>query len=132
MQALNDGEIEMRWFVLVLTGLFFVQAATAQQSYVPDRRIVVSRDVDFYGADLQSMFDTTYDACVQSCLADDNCAAFTFNSRSNACFPKSAVNDTQPYEGAISARVYRAAPGAQREVQALDLAMLRYQADMAM
>ncbi len=116
----------MRWFVLILTGLFFVQAATAQQSYMPDRRIVVSRDVDFYGADLQSMFDTTYDACVQSCLADDNCAAFTFNSRSNACFPKSAVNDTQPYEGAISARVYRAAPGAQKlaTARAGDLAFL--------
>ncbi|MEP2532967.1 alpha-2-macroglobulin family protein [Shimia sp.] len=101
----------MRWLILALTGLLFVQTATAQQSYVPDRRIVASRDVDFFGSDLQNLFDTTYEACVQACLSDNRCAAFTFNSRSNACFPKSAVKEKQPYEGALSAEIYTAEPG---------------------
>ncbi|WP_435140365.1 alpha-2-macroglobulin family protein [Pseudopelagicola sp. nBUS_19] len=96
----------MRWFICALTSLFFVQSTDAQQSYVPDRRIVISRDVDFYGADLQNLFDTTYEACVQACLTDNACAAFTFNSRSNACFPKRAVIETAPYEGATSGEVY--------------------------
>ncbi|SMP08090.1 alpha-2-macroglobulin family protein [Shimia sagamensis] len=80
-------------------------SAFAEDTFVPDRRIVVSRDVDFYGSDLQNLFDTTYEACVQTCLANSDCVAFTFNKKSNACFPKSAVSDRQPYEGALSAEV---------------------------
>ncbi|MGR3636908.1 MAG: alpha-2-macroglobulin family protein [Shimia sp.] len=94
--------------------MLLVQAAAAQQSYVPDRRIVVSRDLDFYGSDLQNLFDTTYEACVTACLSDSNCAAFTFNSRSNACFPKSAISDKEPYEGALSAEVLTTTANAQK------------------
>ncbi|MFY0615891.1 alpha-2-macroglobulin family protein [Shimia sp.] len=86
---------------LVVTGSF----ASAQDSYIPDRRIVVSRDVDFYGSDLQNIFDTTYEACVSNCLSRSNCVAFTFNQKSKACFPKSAISDKQPYDGALSAEV---------------------------
>lgn len=86
----------------------FVSTAFAQQSYIPDRRIVVSRDLDFYGSDLQNIFDTTYDACINACLANPDCSAFTFNTRSNACFPKSEISEKQPYEGALSAEVFEA------------------------
>ncbi len=87
-------------FLAVASGV-----ACAEERLVPDRRIVVSRDVDFYGSDLQNLFDTTYEACVQTCLANQECVAFTFNKKSNACFPKSAVTDRQDYEGALSAEV---------------------------
>ncbi|KUJ76600.1 PAN domain-containing protein [Ruegeria marisrubri] len=43
-------------------------------------------------------------SCVRACSANRDCAAFTFNSRSNACFPKSGASQEEPYEGAISAR----------------------------
>ncbi|WP_323781111.1 alpha-2-macroglobulin family protein [Thalassovita sp.] len=73
---------------------------------VPERRFVLTRDVDFYGSDLQALFDTNYDACERLCLSDPNCKAFTFNQRSNACFPKSDISDRQPYEGAWSGEIF--------------------------
>ncbi len=96
----------MRWLYFIFAFGFFVQNATAQESYVPERRIVVSQNVDFYGSDLQNLFDTTYDSCENACLSNSECAAFTFNTRSNACFPKSEITEQQPYDGATSAEVY--------------------------
>ena len=75
------------------------------QDIVPDRRLVASRDVDFFGSDLQALFDTNREACERVCLNNPDCKAFTFNTRSNACFPKSAVSERKEYEGAISAIV---------------------------
>lgn len=102
-------------------------SALAQQSVIPDRRVVVTRDVDFYGADLQSLFDTTLEACQRVCLNDSACQAFTFNSRSNACFPKGSISDRQPYSGAISAQVYATDRSvlAQSDARAADLGFLR-------
>lgn len=100
----------------VLTGLFAALVAggpgSAQQAGpVPDKRVAISRNLDFYGADLANIFDTTLDACEAACLANAQCAAFTYNQRSGACFPKSGVSAIEPYDGAISARVYPADPG---------------------
>jgi len=94
---------------------------------VPDRRLIVTRDVDFYGSDLQALFDTTLEACQAVCLNDARCGAFTFNTRSNACFPKSDVSDRQPYEGAISGQVALASETslAQASARAADLRFLR-------
>lgn len=113
----------MRWFIAALAGLFFVQTAMADDNYVPDRRVVVSRDVDFYGSDLTNVFDTTYDACLQTCLQDNQCQAFTFNKRSNSCFPKSAISETKPYEGALSGEIFAADPRVLKQAadRALDL-----------
>ena len=74
------------------------------QGAVPEHRYLFTRDVDFYGADLTNLFDTTQEACARACSAQDACVAFTFNQRSNACFPKSGITDRQPYAGALSAR----------------------------
>ncbi|MDJ0821923.1 MAG: alpha-2-macroglobulin family protein [Paracoccaceae bacterium] len=93
----------LRFALALMMGVMAVTAA-AQES-VPDRRLIVTRDMDFYGSDLQALFDTDRDACVRLCLADPQCKAFTFNSRNNACFPKSAVAEEKPYDGAVSARV---------------------------
>lgn len=87
---------------------FFVSLIVATQSWaqtaVPDHRYIYSQDVDFYGADLTNLFDTSQTACERACTAQSECVAFTFNNRSNACFPKSAITDQQPYAGAMSAR----------------------------
>ncbi|MFS4581428.1 alpha-2-macroglobulin family protein [Phaeobacter sp. C3_T13_0] len=42
-------------------------------------------------------------SCARACKAQADCAGFAFNSRSNACFPKSAMDQSSPYEGAFSA-----------------------------
>ncbi|NNE51805.1 MAG: alpha-2-macroglobulin family protein, partial [Sulfitobacter sp.] len=92
-------------FLSLLTG-----SGTAQNA-LPDHRYLYSRDVDFYGADLTNLFDTTQEACRRACSAQDDCVAFTFNSRSNACFPKSRIVEQQSYLGAISARKVPTAAG---------------------
>lgn len=94
--------IAARLSVLVLT-LLPLAAMAQDRAFVPGERFVVTRDVDFYGADLQALFDTSYEACERACRADARCTAFTFNTRSNACFPKSAIDSRQPYAGAWSA-----------------------------
>ncbi len=80
------------------------------QDPVPDRRLGLVRDVDFPGGDIRSIFDTTLNACETACLTDPRCVAFTFNTRSNACFPKSELGEEAPYEGAFSGRVLTADP----------------------
>ncbi|MCR8548284.1 alpha-2-macroglobulin family protein [Salipiger sp. P9] len=116
----------MRRFLLALAaGLCAATVSTAQEA-MPERRLVVSRDMDFYGGDLQALFDTTLDACQALCLNDPACGAFTFNSRSNACFPKTGVSERSAYEGAISAQVVAADPAVRAEAEARrpDLAFL--------
>ncbi|WP_299651328.1 alpha-2-macroglobulin family protein [uncultured Tateyamaria sp.] len=92
----------MRYVIAILGAAFWSTLAWGQDA-VPDHRYVVTRDMDFFGADRTALFDTTFDACVRACSADDACEAFTFNDRSNACFPKSQITDRQPYVGARSA-----------------------------
>jgi uncharacterized protein YfaS (alpha-2-macroglobulin family) len=96
-------------FVLGLV-LFYAGAGHAQgfgttDNPVPEKRILISRDIDFFGADLRAVFDTTYQACEAACLSDESCRAFTFNTRSNSCFPKSEVTQRTQYQGAVSAEV---------------------------
>lgn len=92
----------MRHLILTIIAFFWAGLVAAQDA-IPQYRYILSQDVDFYGADRSALFDTNYDACQRACSADDQCVAFTFNRRSSACFPKSAVNDQQPYVGATSA-----------------------------
>ena len=111
--------------VVVWTLAIFCAAlgATAQQT-VPEFRFVTTRDVDFYGEDLDALFDTDLPGCVRACAATAACGAFTFNSRSNACFPKRGVTEMRPYQGAFSARKIATDPrqraAAQGRLETLD------------
>ncbi|GGH28257.1 hypothetical protein SAMN05444007_104216 [Cribrihabitans marinus] len=84
--------------------LFSLSGAAGAQEAVPTFRYLASADMDFYGADLDPLFDTDLASCVRACSANDQCTAFTFNRRSNACFPKRGVSEETAYEGALSAR----------------------------
>src|SRR6056297_506260 len=111
----------LRFFVSALIVAVSVGLASAQTA-IPEKRQVVTRDFDFYGADLDPLFDTTLQACRTACFANDACRAYTFNSRSNACFPKRGVTETQPYEGAISAEILDTGarhPGGQWDLPAM-------------
>lgn len=115
----------LRFFVSVFIMAVSVGLASAQTA-IPEKRQVVTRDVDFYGADLDPLFDTTLQACRTACFANDACRAYTFNSRSNACFPKRGMTETQPYEGAISAEILDTDPRvlAQMDARSADLSFL--------
>ena len=92
--------------VLLATFLVSVVDASAEARFIPERRSAIVQNMDFPGGDLTPIYETTFDSCEQQCLADSNCKAFTFNFKSNACFPKSGVADLAPFEGATSARVF--------------------------
>lgn len=82
----------------------------AAQPSVPETRTVYERGFDLVATDLAQIFDTTLPACEAACVNMDACEAFTFNQRSNACFPKRDVTGTLPFEGAVSGRVYPTDP----------------------
>ncbi len=84
----------------VFLTLLLALPATAQT--LPERTTTILRDTDFPGGDMRPIFDTTLAACDAACRADPDCIAFTFNSRSNACFPKSTVGEGESYAGAFS------------------------------
>ena len=44
---------------------------------VPERRLALTRDVDFPGADLRQIFDTVLSECQEACLLDARCRAMT-------------------------------------------------------
>ncbi|WP_172297777.1 alpha-2-macroglobulin family protein [Pseudoruegeria sp. HB172150] len=96
--------------LLVLVFSLFATAASAQ-SPVPERRLALIRNTDFPGGDIQTILDTTLEACETACLSNAACVAFTYNTRSRACFPKSTLGDASIYEGAFSGRVLVTAPG---------------------
>ena len=120
----------MRPVLIAALSLLLPLSALAEPP-IPERRLDVSRNVDFYGADLQALFDTTEAACARVCLDDPDCGAFTFNTRNGACFPKEAVSERVPYEGAVSAVVIETGAEAllRAEARAADLGFLR-QADL--
>lgn len=79
--------------------------ALAQENTLPERRAVVVENMDFYGGDLEPRFDTSFAACERICISDAACTAFTFNTKSSACFPKSGFDEMRAFEGAVSARI---------------------------
>ncbi|WP_282057864.1 alpha-2-macroglobulin family protein [Lentibacter algarum] len=83
--------------------LFMVLVPMSQaQSLLPDRHVTVFNNFDFLGDDLQQLFDTDEASCKRACTALDACIAYTFNTKSNACFPKSSLRERIPFEGAKS------------------------------
>lgn len=105
----------MRRFVLLLA-LCAIAATLPQvaaaQGLIPERRMVYSENADLPGGDIATQRDTTLEACETACLATDRCTAFTFNARFGACFLKADPGPEAAYNGAFSARVLAAAPGA--------------------
>jgi uncharacterized protein YfaS (alpha-2-macroglobulin family) len=80
------------------------------QEQISSSRTIYERGVDLVGTDLAQIFDTTAAACEAACLNNNSCTAFTFNQRSSACFPKTDITDSAPFEGALSARIYATDP----------------------
>lgn len=93
----------VRFFCAVLILLSVLSTRAPAQQAVPEFRFVYATDMDFSGTDLGKLFDTNEQSCMRACLAQTSCVAFTYNARSKACFPKSAVTGQSAYAGARSA-----------------------------
>ncbi|MFT4915823.1 MAG: hypothetical protein ACI9C3_001685 [Yoonia sp.] len=76
------------------------------QDAMPPTRTIYERGIDLVGKDLAQIFDTSLPACEAACTNTSGCEAFTFNQRSNACFPKADVTGISLFEGALSGRIY--------------------------
>lgn len=100
----------MRFGLGIVFILSILASAVWAESPIPERRLSLVRDMDFPGGDLQQIFDTNLNACEAACLANPNCAGLTHNAESNACFPKSVVGESVPFEGAFSGRVIETDP----------------------
>jgi hypothetical protein len=114
--------------LVALTGFSMVFASAAQaDSVIPPQRYQGFMDTDYYGSDLQALFDTDLASCQAACSAQDSCAGFSYNTRSNACFPKQDMQTASQFVGAISAlkQVQPAAVLAQGEARAKRLSALR-------
>jgi alpha-2-macroglobulin len=113
-------------FILNFGGLAFAE------SPIPDKRVILTRDMDFPGHDIQQIFDTTLDACESACLTRAECSAFTYNSRSASCFLKDGYDTPAPYTGAFSADVVPVPPAlvAAAGQKVADLGFL-YETDIA-
>ena len=111
----------------VLAAILWAAPDAMAQHLVPERRLVLTENTDLPGGDLQSIFDTTIEACERACLTNKACTAFTFNSRKGACFPKSEPGDASPFAGAYSGFVIAAAPGAEAlaKVRAAELTFVQ-------
>lgn len=97
------------------------------QALLPERTTQIIRDTDLPGQDLRPILDTTLTDCNAACRADPDCAAFTFNSANNRCFPKTAAGESVPFSGALSGIVHDTPEAAQVLAQArhVDLGFLR-------
>jgi hypothetical protein len=89
------------------------------QDLIPPKRFVYLDNADLPGGDIATLRDTTIEACETACLSNDRCTALTFNSRAAACFLKADPGADAFYQGAFSARVVPAAPGAAERAAAL-------------
>lgn len=94
-------------FILTIALFCFVvvsQISPAKaQPFLPEVRYHVLADTDYYGSDLQTLFDTDLKSCQRACTTQMACVGFSFNSRSNACFPKSEMTEGSDFQGALSA-----------------------------
>lgn len=103
---------------LAIVALLLPQMAQAQTSPIPERFATMQSNIDLPGGDLTPIFNTTLEQCHATCLRLGDCAGFTFNQRNGACFPKSVIGSSVPYEGALSGILSRTSADAQtRAVQ---------------
>jgi alpha-2-macroglobulin len=90
---------------LLAAGLSIGWAATIGAPGAPERRVLLTPGLDYFGGDYQTLKDVDLDACRDSCLDDSRCMAFTFNSKASWCFLKSSSSDARSFPDAVSGRV---------------------------
>ena len=85
-------------FVILLLAWTF--GAVAQS-----RHVVTSDNGDYFGFDLRSEQNVTLDQCQTTCLGDQACRAFTYNTKAKWCFLKSDFAVLKPFAGAVAGKV---------------------------
>lgn len=69
------------------------------------RSVVTTRDGDYFGFDLRTEQNVSLAQCQASCIADQECRAFTYNPKVKWCFLKSDFNQLNTFAGAVAGRI---------------------------
>ncbi len=117
----------MRIFLFFLFFILNFNSLAMAGDILPDRRVILWRNTDFFGSDIQSILDSSINACENACLADSSCRAYTFNSNKNACFLKNGIGQKSDFAGAYSAEIVPVNPAARAfaDTRAAELGFLR-------
>lgn len=98
---------------MLAAALVLAPSVAAADSPLPERRVHLFADTDMPGGDIGKVFDTTLQACIQSCLSEAGCRALTYNQNARACFPKDeTAGAAASFMGALSGQVVTASPAA--------------------
>ncbi|MGL5008545.1 MAG: PAN/Apple domain-containing protein, partial [Paracoccaceae bacterium] len=63
---------------IILCTVFGAAVPALAEGLIPERRFVMSQDIDLPGGDIAQMFDTTLEACQTACKVNQSCEAFTY------------------------------------------------------
>ncbi|WP_040489919.1 alpha-2-macroglobulin family protein [Fulvimarina pelagi] len=105
-------------FALVMLAAILTSGPPASAQETPDRRVIVTEGADYFGADYDILQDVDLDLCTAACVGDQQCKAFTLNTRSNWCFLKSEAGELRTVEGAVSGKLVEAAAVSEADVSA--------------
>ncbi|MBK3745843.1 hypothetical protein G3A39_42560, partial [Paraburkholderia aspalathi] len=95
-------------FQSVLLSLYALAIVWSLPAYAADTRAISTTDnADYYGFDLRSEKDLTLDQCKSSCLGDNQCRAFTYNTKAKWCFLKSDFRQLIASEGAVAGKIVK-------------------------
>ncbi|WP_180966757.1 alpha-2-macroglobulin family protein [Cohaesibacter celericrescens] len=97
-----------RTFLALITGLLFATlsqntALALDGSFV--REVIIEKDTDYFGFDLQTRKKVSLQACQKACIENQSCRAFTYNVKARFCFLKSDFAQATAFKGAISGRI---------------------------
>ena len=124
--------------VLAAATLTASQGALARESPVPDRRFVPTAGQILNGTGIESVRETTLEACRMACLRNRACRGLNFDARAYTCRLLSRIEGQEPFAGSISARIVETSFEVRRlarqrasELSFLDPPQLRAARDLA-
>ncbi|HVY20751.1 MAG TPA: MG2 domain-containing protein [Bauldia sp.] len=82
-----------------------VSAVIAGNAAAADRRVIMTSDADYSGFDLRTVKNIPLDVCEQQCTDDNQCRAFTYNTKASWCFLKSDFGELSASKGNTAGRV---------------------------
>jgi uncharacterized protein YfaS (alpha-2-macroglobulin family) len=96
------GRYILAGFAALVLSASFLPATTAAAA---DRRVIVTPNADYPGADSGTVKNVDLPACQAACLKDSTCKAFTFNAKAGWCFLKTDFGALTASTGATAGRV---------------------------
>ena len=95
----------MRALLRLLPAFFVASVAFGALAAESQRTIEITQDSDYFGFDLRAEKNVTLDECKSICIENEDCKAFTYNTKASWCFLKSDFNKMKASPGAVAGRI---------------------------